>query len=187
MVIPLDPRLLFSIKEVKMKFLRLCSTALVLLLGVVIAHAQGFQGKSFPAGPPKPEVKYHLVVPDGVTITNKKGEVYKAGEVILVPGANVTILEPAYVKEQMKDPAFKSSFVNETSYFGLSDEKVRDYAIVSVKVLEGTTIEGHGKTIKGPSSVTIMVVKAKMDATPNNTPADTWNAAGGWGGRSWNP
>jgi hypothetical protein len=32
-----------------------------------------------------------------------------------------------------------------------------------------------------------MVVKAKMDATPNNTPADTWNAAGGWGGRSWQP
>ena len=184
-----------------MKFLRICSTALVLLLGATIAHAQGFDQKSFPAGPPKPELKYHLLVPEGVTITNKKGEVYKAGEVVLVPGANVTILESAYVKEQMKDPAFKSSFVNETSYFGMSEEKVRDYAIVSIKVPEGVTVESlpwkktsegvtaeyAGKIIKGPSSVTIMVVKAKMDATPNNTPADTWNTAGGWGGRSWQP
>ena len=85
-----------------MKFLRLCSTALALLLGAAIAHAQGFEQKTFPAGYGKPELKYHLLVPDGVTITNKKGEVYKAGEVVLVPGANVTILESAYVKEQMK-------------------------------------------------------------------------------------
>lgn len=183
-----------------MKFLRICSTALVLLLGAVIAHAQAFQDRSFPAGPPKPELKYHLLVPDNVVITNKKGEVYKAGEVILVPGANVTILESAYVKEQMKDPAFKSSFINETSYFGVSEDKVRDYAIVSIKVPEGVTVESlpwkktsggvtesyAGKTIKGPSSVTIMVVMAKMDATPNQTPADTWNAEGNWGGRSWN-
>ncbi|MDS4021637.1 MAG: hypothetical protein RKR03_14230 [Candidatus Competibacter sp.] len=183
-----------------MKFLRICSTALVLLLGATIVHAQGFDQKSFPAGPPKPEVKYHLLVPDNVVITNKKGEVYKAGDIILVPGANVTILESAYVKEQMKDPAFKSSFVNEISYSGMSEDKVRDYAIVSIKVPEGVTVESlpwkktsggvtesyAGKTIKGPSSVTIMVVKAKMDATPNQTPADTWNAEGGWGGRSWN-
>ena len=170
-----------------MKFLRLCSTALALLLGAAIAHAQGFEQKTFPAGYGKPELKYHLLVPDGVTITNKKGEVYKAGEVVLVPGANVTILESAYVKEQMKDTAFKSSFVNETQYVGVPEERARDYAIVSIKVLEGTTVEGRGKTIKGPSSVTMMVVKAKMDATPNNTPTDTWNAAGGWGGRSWQP
>ena len=89
-----------------MKFLRLCSTALVLLLGVAIAHAQGFEGKSFPAGAGKPELKYHLLVPEGVTITNKKGDVVKGGEVVLVPGANVTILESPYVKEQMKDPHF---------------------------------------------------------------------------------
>ncbi|MFZ1640944.1 MAG: hypothetical protein WAV07_05795 [Candidatus Contendobacter sp.] len=183
-----------------MKFLRLCSTALVLLLGAVIAHAQGFQNESFPAGLGKPELKYHLIVPEGVTITNKKGEVYKAGEVILVPGANVTILEPAYVKEQMKNAEFKSSFMNETSYSGMSEEKVRDYAIVSIKVPEGVTVESlpwkktsggvdesyAGKTIKGPSAVTLIAKKAEMQATPNATPADTWNAAGGWGGRSWN-
>ncbi len=170
-----------------MKFLRLCSTALVLLLGAAIAHAQGFQNESFPAGLGKPELKYHLLVPEGVTITNKKGEVYKAGDIVLVPGANVTILESPYVKEQMKDPTFKSSFVNENQYVGIPEERVRDYAIVSVKVPEGVTVEGHGKTIKGPSLVTMTVVKAKMDATSNNTPTDTWNTAGGWGGRSWQP
>jgi hypothetical protein len=171
----------------KMKFLRLCSTAMVLLLGAVIAHAQGFHDKSFPAGPPKPEFKYHILVPEGVTITNKKGEVYKAGDIVLVPGANVTILESAYVKEQMKNPEFQSSFVNEKQFVGIPEERIRDYAIVSVKVLEGTTIEGHGKTIKGPTSVTLIAKKAEMEATPNTTPPESWNTAGGWGGRSWQP
>jgi len=167
-----------------MKFLRICSTALVLLLGAVIAHAQAFQDRSFPAGLGKPELKYHMLVPEGVTITNKKGEVYKAGQIVVVPGSNVTILESAYAKEQMKDTAFKSSFVNETSYSGMSEEKVRDYAIVSVKVPEGVTVEGFGKTIKGPSSVTLIAKKAEMEATPNTTPAESWNTMGGWSG--WN-
>lgn len=108
-----------------MKFLRLCTTALVLLLGATIAHAQGFQEKSFPAGPPKPEVKYHMIVPEGVTITNKKGEVYTAGQTVLVPGANVTILEPAYVKEQMKDPTFKSGFVDEELFRNVRAESTQ--------------------------------------------------------------
>lgn len=164
-----------------MKLLRLFSISLVLLLGVVIAHAQGFEQKTFPAGPPKPELKYHLIVPDGVTITNKKGEVYKAGEVVLVPGANVTILESAYVKEQMSDPAFKSSFVNENSYLGESEKKIRDYAIVSIKVPEGVTVESPGKIIKGPSQVTLMVINKGSQATPNDMSAETWNAMGGWG------
>ncbi|MDS4043050.1 MAG: hypothetical protein RKP20_17980 [Candidatus Competibacter sp.] len=165
-----------------MKFLRICSTVLVLLLCAAIAHAQGFDDKSFPAGYGKPELKYHLLVPDGVTITNKKGEVYKAGQIVVVPGSNVTILESAYVKEQMKDPAFESSFVNKASYFGMSEDKVRDYAIISVKVPEGVTVQSPGKTITGPSSVTLMVVKAKMQATPNTMPAESWNTMGGWAG-----
>lgn len=167
-----------------MKFLRLCSTALVLLLGVVIAHAQGFQEKSFPAGLGKPELQYHLLVPEGVTITNKKGDVIKGGQIVAVPGSNVTILESAYVKTHMEDPDFKAGFINAQNYVGMSEEKVRDYAIVSIKVLEGTTVEGRGKTIKGPSSVTLMVVKAKMDAMPDTTPAESWKTMGGWSG--WN-
>ena len=51
-----------------MKFLRFCSVALVLLLSAVMAHAQGFQDLSFPVGPGKPELKYHMLVPEGVTI-----------------------------------------------------------------------------------------------------------------------
>ena len=167
-----------------MKLLRLCSTALVLLLSATIAHAQAFQEKSFPAGLGKPELKYHLLVPDGVTITNKKGDVVTGGEVVLVPGANVTILESPYVKKQMNDTAFKSSFVNETSYSGMPEEKVRDYAIGSVKVPEGVTVQSPGKTITGPSSVTLMVTMAGMNATPDTIPAESWNTMGGWSG--WN-
>ncbi len=167
-----------------MKFLRICSTALVLLLGAVIAHAQGFQDKSFPAGVGKPELKYHMLVPEGVTITNKQGEMFKAGQIVLVPGSNVTILESAYAKKQMEDAAFKSSFINEKQFVGIPEEKVRDYAIVSVKVPEGVTVEGYGKTIKGPSSVILIATKAGMEATPNTTPDQSWNTMGGWSG--WN-
>jgi hypothetical protein len=167
----------------KMKFLRFCSVALVLLLSAVMAHAQGFQDSSFPTGPGKPELKYHLLVPEGVTITNKKGEVYKAGDIVLVPGSNVTILESAYVKEQMKDNAFKSSFVNENQFVGIPEERVRDYAIVSIKVLEGTTVATKDKKITGPSQVTVMVVN-KGSATSDTTPAESWNTTGGFSG--WN-
>ena len=167
-----------------MKFLRLCSTALVLLLGTVIAHAQGFQNESFAPGAGKPELQYHILVPEGVTITNKKGDVFKGGQIIMVPGANVTILESAYVKAHMKDPEFQSSFVNEKQFVGMPEEKVQDYAIVSIKVREGVTIDGFGKTIKGPSSVTVIAKKAEMEAMPDSTPAESWDTMGGLGG--WN-
>jgi len=162
-----------------MKFLRLCSAALVLLLSAAIAQAQGFQDSSFPAGPGKPELKYHLLVPDGVTITNKKGEVFKGGQVVLVPGANVTILESAYAKQKMSDPQFKAGFLNAETYSGIPEEKVRDYAIVSVKVAEGTTVESKGKKITGPSQVTIIVTN-KGSATSDTTPAESWKATGGF-------
>jgi hypothetical protein len=167
----------------KMKFLRFCSVALVLLLSAVMAHAQGFQDSSFPTGPGKPELKYHLLVPEGVTITNKKGEVYKAGDIVLVPGANVTILEPAYVETQMQNPEFKAGFVNAKNYVGIPKEKIRDYAIVSIKVREGTTVATQDKKITGPSQVTVMVVN-KGSATSDTTPAESWNATGGFSG--WN-
>lgn len=166
-----------------MKFLRLCSTALMLFLAAAIAHAQGFQQGGFPPGAGKPELKYQMLVPEGVTITNKQGDMAKGGEVVLVPGANVTILEPAYVKEQMEDPAFKEGFVSETTYAGIPEERIQDYAIVSIKVPEGVTIEGHGRTIQGPSSVTLVARKAEMEATPDTTPPEAWDAMGGWGSR----
>jgi hypothetical protein len=165
-----------------MKFLRLCSTALILILSAVVAHAQGFQQESFPPGAGKPELKYHMLVPEGVTITNKKGEVFKAGQIVMVPGTNVTILESAYVKEQMKDPAFESSFISKKQYVGIPEERIQDYAIVSVIVPEGVTVEGFGKTIKGPSSVKLIAKKAEMQATPDTNPAEAWINWGGWGG-----
>ncbi len=167
-----------------MRFLRFCSVALVLLLSAVMAHAQGFQDLSFPAGPGKPELKYHLLVPEGVTITNKKGEVVKGGQIVLVPGANVTILEPAYVKTQMENAEFKAGFINADNYSGISEEKIRDYAIVSIKVPEGVTIQRGERTITGPSQVTIMVTNKGSQATPDTTPPDAWKAMGGLSG--WN-
>ena len=129
-------------------------------------------------------MKYHMLVPEGITITNKKGEVYEAGQIVLVPGANVTILESAYAKEHMEDPAFQSSFVSEKQFVGIPEEKIQDYAIVSVKVPEGVTVEGYGKTIEGPSAVTLIATKADMQATPNTMPAESWDTVGGWSGKS---
>ncbi|MCC6133865.1 MAG: hypothetical protein LM550_06390 [Candidatus Contendobacter sp.] len=163
-----------------MKFFRTLSAALVLSLGAMLAHAQGWQNESFPAGPGKPELKYHLQVPTGVTVTNKQGAVFKGGDIVTIPGKNVTVLESAYAKEQMKDPAFQSSFINEQQYMGMPEEKVRDYAIVSIQVSEGVTIQSAGgKTIKGPSKVTLMVVN-KGSATPDKTAAPKWESTGGW-------
>ena len=165
-----------------MKFVSVASAALLLLLGTVLAHAQeGWDSKSFQPGTGKPEMKYHLVVPEGITITNKQGAVFKAGQVVVVPGANVTVLEPAYVEKQMSNTGFKTGFANEQEYFA-TKEKVRDYALVSVKVPEGVTVSGNGKTITGPSQVTFMVTGAGSQATPDTHSAETWNATGGWAG-----
>ena len=170
-----------------MKFLRLCSTALVLLLGAVIAHAQGFEQQSFPPGMGKPELAYHMRVPEGFTITNKAGEVFKAGEIVMVPGANVTILDPVYVKAHVKDKEFKSSFINEKQYVGIPEEKIQDYAIVSILVPEGVTVQDENVTIKGPSAVTLIAKKEEVKATSNTTSAETWGSTGGWGREESNP
>ena len=163
-----------------MKFFRTLSAALVLSLGAMLAHAQGWQNESFPAGAGKPELKYHLLLPAGVTVTNKQGVVFKGGDIVTVPGKNVTVLESAYAKAQMKDPAFQSSFINEQQYTGMPEEKVRDYAIVSIQVAEGVTVQSAGgKTIKGPSKVTLMVVN-KRSATPDKIAAPKWESTGGW-------
>lgn len=164
-----------------MKFFRLLSTALVLLLGAAIAHAQGFQQQSFAPGAGKPELKYNLLVPEGVTITNKQGDVVKGGEVVQVRGANVTILESAYVKKQMEDPAFQAGFVNRETYSSLPEERIRDYAIVSIKVPEGVTVARGDKKITGPSQVTMMVTTKGSEATPDTTPPEKWEATGGFG------
>ena len=79
----------------------------------------------------------------------------------------------------MKDPEFQSSFVNEKQFVGIPEERIQDYAIVSVKVPEGVTVEGFGKTIKGPSSVTLIAKKAEMEAMPDSTPAESWDTMGG--------
>lgn len=164
-----------------MKSLRLFSTALVLILGTAIAHAQRFQQESFPPGKGKPELAYHMRVPEGVTITNKKGEVFEAGQIVMVPGANVTILEPAYVKEHMKDTEFKASFVNEKQYVGIPEEKIQDYAIVSVVVPEGVSVHvAPDYTIQGPSSVKLIAMKESLKALENTGSADSWSTSGGW-------
>ena len=164
-----------------MKFLRLCSTALVLLLGVVIAHAQGFQQQSFQPGAGKPELKYNLLVPEGVTITNKQGDVIKGGEVVQVRGANVTILDSPYVKKEMENPEFQTGFINKETYSGVPEERIQDYAIVSIKVPEGVTVERGARKITGPSQVTMMVTTQGSQATPDTTPPETWKATGGFG------
>ena len=108
-----------------MKFFRMCSTALVLLLGAVIAHAQGFQNESFTPGAGKPELQYHLLVPEGVTVTNKKGEVFKGGQIIMVPWFQCHDPGVGLRQAHMKDPAFQSSFMNEKQYVGIPEEKCR--------------------------------------------------------------
>ncbi|MCP5159276.1 MAG: hypothetical protein H6975_07605 [Gammaproteobacteria bacterium] len=162
-----------------MKILHILSVVLVLSLGAMTAHAAGFNMKSFPDGIGMSDMMYRFLVPEGVTITNKKGEVMKAGSIVTVPGSNIKLLESAYAKEQAKNEKFMSGFVNSTQYFGMPEEKVRDHAIISVKVPEGVTVEGYGRTIKGEAELVLMVANTGAETMPDTHPADYW-ASTGW-------
>jgi len=86
-------------------------------------------------------------------------------------------------KKQMEDPAFQANFVNKETYSGVPEERIQDYAIVSIKVPKGVTIQRGERKITSPSQATIMVTLKGSEATPDTTPPETWKAAGGWAGQ----
>lgn len=159
--------------------LRIFGAALALLLSVAVAHAQGFEMKSFPGGVGKKEMVYKFLVPEGVTVTNQKGEVKKGGSIVMVPGSRIKLLESPYVKEMQKDEAFMSSFMNAEQYFGMPAEKVRDFAVISLMVPEGVTIQGEGgKTIEGPGDLILMVSNGGSEVMEDKHAAGYWDAMG---------
>lgn len=162
-----------------MKIFRILSVALVLLFGAASVHAQGFEMKSFPNGVGMKERVYKFLLPEGVTVTNQKGEVMKGGSIVRVPGSRIKLLESAYVKEMQKDEAFMSGFMNANQYFGMPAEQVRDFAVVSLMVPEGVTIEGQGgKTVKGPGDLILMVSNGGSEVMEDKQPAGYWETAG---------
>ncbi|HRY14753.1 MAG: hypothetical protein KDJ31_03360 [Candidatus Competibacteraceae bacterium] len=162
-----------------MKIFRILSVALVLLFSAVAVQAQGFNNESFPNGIGKKEMVYKFLVPEGVTVTNQKGEVKKGGSIVMVPGSRIKLLESPYVKEMQKDEAFMSSFMNAEQYFGMPAEKVRDFAVISLMVPEGVTIEGEGgKTIKGPGDLILMVSSGGSEVMEDKQPAGYWDTMG---------
>ncbi|MCP5127082.1 MAG: hypothetical protein H6973_15965 [Gammaproteobacteria bacterium] len=158
--------------------LRIFGAALALLLSVAVVHAQGFEMKSFPGGVGKKEMVYKFLVPEGVTVTNQKGEVKKGGSIVMVPGSRIKLLESPYVKEMQKDEAFMSSFMNADQYFGMPAEQVRDFAVISLMVPEGVTIEGSGKTVKGPADLILMVSNGGSEVMEDTQPAGYWDTMG---------
>jgi len=162
----------------KMKIFRIMNVALVLLLSAMAVHAQGFNMKSFPNGLGKSDMMYRFLVPEGVTVTNKKGEVMKGGSIVTVPGSSIKLLEPAYAQEQAKNSAFMSSFMNASQYFAMPEEKARDHAVIALKVPEGVTVEGYGKTVKGEAELVLMVTNAGSEAMQDTNPPGYWDTAG---------
>ncbi|MCB1918583.1 MAG: hypothetical protein KDJ28_01225 [Candidatus Competibacteraceae bacterium] len=158
--------------------LRIFGAALALLLSVAVVHAQGFEMKSFPGGVGKKEMVYKFLVPEGVTVTNQKGEVKKGGSIVMVPGSRIKLLESPYVKEMQKDEAFMSSFMNADQYFGMPAERVRDFAVISLMVPEGVTIEGGGKTVKGPADLILMVSNGGSEVMEDTQPTGYWDTMG---------
>lgn len=162
-----------------MKILRILSTALILACGAVAVHAQGFNMQSFPDGLGKHEMVYKFLVPEGVTVTNQKGEVKKGGSIVMVPGSSIKLLESPYVKEMAKDEAFMASFMNADQYFEMPAEKVRDFAIISLMVPEGVTVEGrNGKTVKGPADLVLMVTNGGSEVMKDSHPTGYWDTMG---------
>ncbi|MCB1780752.1 MAG: hypothetical protein KDJ34_11820 [Candidatus Competibacteraceae bacterium] len=168
-----------QLRSLKMKILRILGTALVLAFSAAAVHAQGFNMQSFPDGLGKHEMMYKFLVPEGVTVTNQKGEVKKGGSIVMVPGSSIKLLESPYVKEMAKDDAFMASFMNADQYFGMPAEQVRDFAVISVMVPEGVTVEGKsGKTIKGPADLVLMVTNGGSEAMQDPHPAGYWDTMG---------
>ena len=163
-----------------MKIFRIMNVALVLLLSAMAVHAQGFNMKSFPNGLGKSDMMYRFLVPEGVTVTvtNKKGEVMKGGSIVTVPGSSIKLLEPAYAQEQAKNSAFMSSFMNASQYFAMPEEKARDHAVIALKVPEGVTVEGYGKTVKGEGELVLMVANAGSETMQDTNPPGYWDTAG---------
>ncbi len=161
----------------KTKLIHIMSMALVLLLGSMAAQAQ-FKDKSFPNGFGQPELMYRFLVPEGVTVTSKTGEVMKAGSIVTVPGSNIRMLEPEKAKEQAKDQAFMSSFMNASQYFEMSTEKAQDHRIIVLTIPEGVTVEGYGKTLKGGSELVLMIANKGSEAMPDTHPTGYWNTHG---------
>jgi hypothetical protein len=162
-----------------MKIFRILSVALALLFSAVIVHAQGFNNESFPEGVGKKEMVYKFLVPEGVKVTNQKGEVKEGGAIVMVPGSRIKLLESPYVKEMQKDEAFMSSFVNADQYFGMPAEQVRDFAVISLMVPEGVTIEGRdGRIIKGPGDLILMVSSGGSEVMEDEQPTGYWDTMG---------
>jgi hypothetical protein len=159
--------------------LHILGATLALLLSIAVVHAQGFEMKSFPDGLGKKEMVYKFLVPEGVTVTNQKGEVKKSGSIVMVPGSRIKLLESPYVKEMQKDEAFISSFMNAEQYFGMPAEQVRDFAVISISVPEGVTVEGRGgKTVKGPADLILMVSNGGSEVMEDTQPAGYWDTMG---------
>ncbi len=161
-----------------MKLSRIMIAVLGLFLSATAVHAQGFNMQSFPNGLGKSEMMYRFLVPEGVTVTNKKGEVMKGGSIVTVPGSSIKLLESAYARGQAKNSAFMSSFMNAAQYFAMPEEQVRAHAVIAIKVPEGVTVEGYGKTVKGGSELVLMVANAGSEATPDTNPPGYWDTAG---------
>ncbi|MDG4555534.1 MAG: hypothetical protein P9E24_15000 [Candidatus Competibacter sp.] len=161
-----------------MKLLRITIAVLALFLSGTTVYAQGFNMKSFPNGLGKSDMMYRFLVPEGVTVTNKKGEVMKGGSIVTVPGSSIKLLEPAYAQEQAKNSAFMSSFMNASQYFAMSADKVRNHAVIGLKVPEGVTVEGYGKTVTGGSELVLMVANAGSETMQDTNPPGYWDTAG---------
>ena len=111
-------------------------------------------------------------------LTNKKGEVMKGGSIVTVPGSSIKLLESTQAQEQAKNNAFMSSFMNASQYFAMPEEKARDHAVIALKVPEGVTVEGYGKTVKGGEELVLMVANAGSEAMQDNNPPGYWDTAG---------
>lgn len=164
-------------KTMRTKLIHIMSMALILLLGSMAAQAQ-FKDKSFPNGLGQPELMYRFLVPEGVTVTSKTGEVMKAGSIVTVPGSNIRMLAPEKAKEQANDKAFMSSFMNASQYFDMPEEKTQDHTVIVLTIPEGVTVEGYGKTLKGGSELVLMIANKGSEAMPDTHPAGYWNSHG---------
>ena len=132
---------------------RLLGFVLALVAGVVYAQ---FDDKSFPPGRGLEDTVYMFRLAEGSTLQTASGKTFKGGELVGVPGKNITMIDPALVPQTINK--YGDHFANKNEYMSMPAEQKSKYAIISVKIPEGATLtRADGSVYKGPTDVLLMV------------------------------
>jgi len=113
-------------------------------------------------GPGDKDFVYSFIVPEGITVTTRAGQVYNSGEVIGIPGEYITLLSPKVAAEQTAAEA-EGAFNSKSNVPQTED---LSQVAISIKIPEGAMLQHvDGRELKGPADVVMIVEQATVNRT----------------------